>query len=419
MYFLLLSLFLIWPFGSLPLMLYLMYHQKRYAWYFLGALIALFAMYYPPTGDQLFYWRNFQETNSIIDTLIATINTENIRGLSIIHPIYSLIKNLNGNFEYVRFVLIFTSYCLCLNFFWNNIDNFNKIISNKKYYLLLSIFFMAIPVCPIMTGFRWGSAVVLFFLAASNFVIGNRVLGVIFTILAGIFHFAILPYIALFVLCYLTRNIIWEHPIVILITAIVITFTIDNFITYLLGIPSLNFVSTYIDPDGTWRTGELPYETSTLSKIGYFVNNCIFYLFLLFIPSIICKYKRSQNKFVNSYPSHIFNFTFLLIVLFIVFRNFYTISERMTHLIFLFSSGAFVSAYLKNTNYFSRRTLIVYFLFMTFFFCFSWISLRKPFILAKSYRFFYATAYTAFNNTYSTDWVFLNVSQDGDPIIKE
>ena len=141
MFFFLLILFFIYPFGSLPLILCLMYQRQKYACYFLGALMATFVMYYAPAGDQYRYWMLLQEMTSVLDTMDNFVDIGAIRRICLIHPFLACVKELGGTLEQARFFLLFLNICLCFNFF-----SFRSYLQTVLLYL---------PICSSCTSVRY------------------------------------------------------------------------------------------------------------------------------------------------------------------------------------------------------------------------------------------------------------------------
>lgn len=408
--------FLLWPFGSLPLVLYLMYCQKKYAYYFFGAFIAFFTMYYPPVGDQYRYWLIFQEPISLLDISFSSDNGQWARLLNLIYPLSSIIKNSGGNFEHVRFVLIFVSFALSFHFFWDQTLQLRTEFSKRKYFCTALCFILSLPVAPIMTGFRWGVAVILFGLSASYFIAGRKIAAVIFAVFATLFHFAIVPCIALFMLCMCIKKTIWNHPVSVLLTAALTSIALDVCIAFLLQFPFFDFVRVYIEEGGAWRIGELPYEMSFLSKIGFFFADFMFYIFLLIVSAIIFLHKKNNRDIGTNYSTYMFLFTFVLIVIFIIFRNFYAIAGRLKSLIILFATWAFMLAILRQQIHVSKRVLLLYCLFIVFFFAFPFLSYKKALGVAKCYRFCYSNLYVIMTNSFSENWILEHVNDDSSII---
>ena len=406
-------LFLLWPFGSLPLVLFLMYCQKKYAYYFFGLFIALFTMYYPPVGDQYRYWLIFQEPISpLLDINFSLDNGQWARLLNLIYPLSSIIKKLGGNFEHVRFVLIFVSFSLSFHFFWNQTIQLRSATSKRKYFFAALCFILSLPIAPIMTGFRWGVAVILFGLAASYFVTDRKITAVIFAIFASLFHFAIVPSILLLGFCMCIKKTILNHPIIILLAAAFTSIVLDACIVLLLRFPFFDFVRVYIESDGAWRIGELPYEMSFLSKIGFFFADFVFYIFLIFVSIIIFQHKKNNDKLDTDYSKSMFLLAFVLIIIFIIFRNFYAIAGRLKSLIILFSTWAFMFAILKKQIHLTKNILLLYWVFIVFFFAFPFLSYKKALWTAKCYRFCYSNLYVIMTNTFSENWICKHVNDD-------
>lgn len=409
-------LFVIWPFGTLPLVLYLMYCQKKYAYYFFGIFIALFTMYYPPVGDQYRYWLIFQDPISLFDIDFGSEDGQWARLLNLIYPISSMIKYCGGNFEHVRFILILFTYSFSFNFFWNQTLRLRTEVSRKKYFFIALFFLLSLPVAPIMTGFRWGTAVIFFWLAASYFVIDRKIKAAVFATLAMFFHFAIVPCIALFALCMYVKNIIWKRPGIVLLAAVLISIFLELCIAFLLKFPFFDLVRVYIESDGAWRIGELPYEMSFLSKIGFFFADLMFYIYLIVVSTVIFKYKKNNINTDNSYPTYMFLFTFVLIIIFVIFWNFYAIAGRLKSLIILFASSAVMMAVLKKYMHINKKALLLYGLFIAFFFTFPFLSYKKALRVAGCHRFCYSNLFTIITNTYSEKWISENVNDDSSII---
>ena len=415
---LILSLFfIIWPFGSLPLILYLMYHQKKYSYHFLGILVSLFVMYYPPAGDQYRYWLDFQEAMPLIDTINSILSSNSVKKFSLIHPILSTFREMGSNLEHIRFTLILISYYLCTNLFFSTTENYKKTVAKKTYFFAFLVFFASIPVYAIMTGFRWGMATVLFFLAINNFFRSNRISGGIYALFSCLFHFAIVPMFLLYLLFSLTQRIIWKYPVVLLSAAIITSLSLDFLITYLLKFTFFDFVSPYLAPEGIWRTGAIPYKISLLAQISTLIFNFLFYIFLTVILIFIYRYKKEENE-SSTYLTALLTFAFMLIVVFLILRDFYTISGRIKSLVVIFSTYPIILSKLQNKISLSPQLYRLASFFVVFSFIFLFLSLKKPLSAGGIDRFCYSSSYTIFCNTYSENWVLNNVNEDGGIIKK-
>lgn len=409
--------FIICPFGSLPLILYLMYQQKKYAFYLLGMFVSLFSMYYPPAGDQYRYWHIFQESLSLIDTVNDILSSNSVREFSLLHPILSIFKGVGGTLEQIRFTLIFISYFLCINLFWDTTEKYKNTVSKKIYFFAFIVFFTSIPVYVTMIGFRWGMATILFFLAINNFLRSDRVSGSVYALFSCLFHFAIVPMFILYLLFSLMQRIIWKHPVVLLSTAIIASLSLEFVITYLLKIPFFDFIRIYIDPEGIWRTGELPYEMSLLAKISTQISDFLFYIFLAVILMFIYRYRKLKHE-SSTFLMTLLTFVFMLIILFLILQDFYTIADRIKNLVIIFSAYSVILAKLQNKISLSPLLYRLASLFVVFSFTFLFLSAKKPLITGGFERFFYSPFHTIFSNTYSEVWVSENVNEDGGIVEK-
>lgn len=402
-------LFFLWPFGSLPLILYLMYYQKKYAYYFLGAFLTLLTMYYPPSGDQLYYWIHFNAF-SFPDGEIFLGATEKRPVVSLIFPILFFFSKLGTTFELTRAVIIFSIYTLCISWLLKRIASYQNLYSKRIFFIWSLLFIFSIPWAAIMTGFRWGISTVLLFLGIFECFFKNKVYGAILLFLSCFFHFAICPLVLLFLTTAYFRKILWKNIVGMFICCVAVSILLDGIISYILEIPFFNFIETYLSPEGTWRTGELPYEISRLNQIGTLVAQYIFYLFIVLVLYRLFGFIKSNSQISKATMLPIL-YLGEIIALFILFVNFYTISERLQLLIILFSSGTFFTLLLTKDqiNFTSQKKLFLYSLFIIFFFIFSFISLKKPFSAGGVYAFFYSPFFFIIQKTFSYEWVLVNI----------
>ena len=66
-----------------------------------------------------------------------------------------------------------------------------------------------------------------------------------------------------------------------------------------------------------------------------------------------------------------------------------------------------------------HRVFLLHYFLIFVIFIFPFLNVKKAFVAAKTYRFLYASSYTAFFNTYSDDWVLENVDDMGGIIDKK
>lgn len=135
---LVISVFIIYPLGSVPLILVDIYNKRKYAFILLAIFMGLWAMLYYPFGDQYRYFNNFERYFYLDFNEAFLFNIASEFSLYTINLIdYFLFEYSKAglHFEGFRFLLVFIAYLLTFHVHWN-IDS-EYFLSKRNLFICL------------------------------------------------------------------------------------------------------------------------------------------------------------------------------------------------------------------------------------------------------------------------------------------
>lgn len=335
----LITLFIIYPFASLPFIFIKIIERKKYAFVLLAIFMGLCAILFPPLGDlyrhslRYFSYSNEYITNWSID--------ENVTDyfLPIITKIFA---NFKIPFEFVRFLFITLSYLLIFKLFLYTYKD-NKIFNG--YTKLFIIVFLSVPFIYITTGLRYGFSLCIFVYGIFLLNRKNR-LG------WGVILFSVLIHIFMLL------------PLLITLLAKICPYKINKLTISILSIICLlisNLIITYFV---SMITSDLPLNEKI---INYTMGNSFFIESRSFV-GIVAKilecitclpliYYLYYNKIDDVFLNNLFC---IFILTFCIMSSFFVFTMRILLLFVLL----FLFLYLKNSKgkkvYVLQNTLLIF-----------------------------------------------------------
>lgn len=297
--------FILYPLGSLPLVLVEIYNKRKYAFVLLAIFMGLWSIFYYPFGDQYRYFNDYESYKYI--SLEDFFNWEDplitVR-LNLVSLLLYCLAALNINFEICRFILVSWGYLLMFSMLFM-IDKFKN--GKCPYVFVLSIMmFFLVPYFWICFGFRTGMGAIFFSYGA--FLVnekGNK-WGFFYGILAILIHFM---YILPLLLFLLPRNFFFSRKNIGVVLFLIFLFnscflSLMNFLGDNVKLLN-NLVDDYIN-------GEygLEYNWYWFTYL-LFLCNCSPLLFMLY-----CFFKNYQFSYYATYLVY----CVILIFLFLPFQ---------------------------------------------------------------------------------------------------
>lgn len=402
---------LIWPFGTLPLILYLIYKNKRYAFYFLACFMALYSIFYFPFGDQYRYWFDFNHLFERSTNDLIYLSQDTYR-YSLVYPLMFAVKYLHGSVEHLRFFLVFLSYVLCFIMFFDIIDKAPSQSIPKAYPVFL-IFFLSIPFFGISGGFRWGTGITFLCCSAYYYFTKQKIKGFILGIVASAFHFACLPLFTLLFAVPFFCVIIKTTPMIILLVLCCSMMIEQIFLIFYPVITQLlpsNFITNKLDPYvlGFWKEGAI----ADKSDLNIFVTNLCNIIYILFILIFFWMIYRDITRKIAlpDFLMKCYGYAVCLGILFFTFHNYATISTRLLSCIILFYSITYILRYIY-LNQHSYFWIILTVCFLNF--SVSFMAIRKVRRISHESQFLYSNIYQIFFHEYDSYFIEKYVGDDG------
>lgn len=389
----LLVLFFLFPFASLPIVFRRIYEGKKYALYFLAIFMGLLSVYYFPFGDQYRYLEKLNLYSSL--SFGEVFDPESIfiyKNLNLVNIYVFVASKLNLTLESVRFALTVSCYLLVFSAYKNFIQDKHDLCLNDKWIRFL-ILYLSVPFFFICFGFRTGMGACFLFYGILNLINGKYIkvfVGILFSVFC---HILFLIY-AIFVIVIINKKNKISRRIVFLISFVIasVSFWILNSIYGKVELLDI-LMDQYIY--GDW--GE-KYEWSFFTvKVRIFLGGAaLVYMYMIFFLS------PKQNVFL-------WNLLCLNFCLFIFSLPFYTFVERLVAI-----SLPILSFYMIDCKKILSccRLHIVLFLLL--------VSFLSPFYI---YRYQYGKAHieeivffslpVVLTNTYDIDYVNDYVDDEG------
>lgn len=389
----LLALFFLFPFFSLPIVFRKIYEGKNYALHFLAIFMGLLSVYYFPFGDQYRYLEKLNLYSSL--SFGEVFDSESIfiyKNLNLVNIYVFVASKLNLTLEFIRFTLTVSCYLLVFSIYKNFIQDKHDQCLNDKWIRFL-ILYLSVPFFFISFGFRTGMGGCFLIYGILNLINGKHAKA--FTgIFSSVFcHALFLIYVVFIILIINKKNKI-SKKIVFLISIVVTSFSFW-FLNSIYG--KIELLDILMDQYiyGDW--GE-EYEWSVFTvKVRIFLGGAaLIYMYMIFF--LLPK----QNVFL-------WNLLCLNFCLLIFSLPFYTFTERLVAV-----SLPILSLYMIDCKTIlpKYRLGIVLFLLL--------VSFLSPFYI---YRYQYGKAHieeiaffsipVVLTNTYDIDYVNDYVDDEG------
>lgn len=385
--------FVIYPLGSLPLILIEVYNKRYYALNYLAVFMGLLAYLWPPSGDLSRINQDFEFIKSIefLD-LFKVISLDYVYNI-----ILFVFGRLNLDFSHVRFVICIISYL----FFFKVI---RKIISNNSYisssklnsFLVFLSFFFLLRFTGFLTGVRFTFALSIFLYGYFNLFYGNKKQGW-YSILAGaLVHFS---FWVLIVVIFLQKLFNFKFNRLSILFLIFLGLFFSSFIvSFIISIlPIDESLKFHLE---NYTTGFFALEEykikSFLFKVSRFLSYFVIYPALIFI--------LIQKK--NRYNFSVF---ILMVILLSLSFNMNSVYSRYAFIsVFLFIIPFFINYNNVNASFF--RLL---FMFSVVTYLASIQTVKRELAVGMQYKILYSPLPLIMTSNYDKKWLNNNIEENG------
>ncbi len=395
---LLLIIFLIFPFLSLPLIFIEIYNKKKYPLILLAIFMGGISMFYFPFGDQYRYFERLElyrylEYEEIFDFDSFMI----LKDFNIINILVYCAAKLNLSLELLRFFLTFISCILFFNIFLY-LDNHNLLPKNKNYrFIAFVILYLSIPFFLINYGFRTGfGASLLTFGFFLLFVRHKYIIGFLFLLFAILTHFFFIIHSLIFLLS-LSFNFYMGKKSTIMIS-IFIFFSSMSIFAVLYG--KLEFIDTMLN---SYVYGEKygadSFDWTSKKALELFLNGI-----LVIITSYYLFFKLAYKGKIEN----VLCLFFILCIFSIPFATLFQRTIRTTiPILSLYLILNICKIVISKIRYFVITFLLIAFL------C-PYAAFRRQYIYGRIYRITYISLPSILSNHYDEKTVHVKVDKSGD-----
>lgn len=388
-----LIIFICCPIITVPIILNGLLNGKRWAIYYLGALMGMIGMLYPPVGDFYRYYEDYKLYKDLDWSSFSFLMSLNFDFL-LSFLSYSMGK-LNIPFDFSRFIYNGVAYLL-YGFIYLDIIKSNKIYNNKKYRLFLLGSLIPFSISSYL--FRFSFSTILFIYGAYQIEYKQKKIGFFFVILSILNHFfylflSIVFIISRFNLVSLSKKIL----IGLLISSFFISSDILTSLFYFLPVDIIERYSSYID--GYWASDYLQ-DHSWKFKLQNYINRVLTYIIIIIY--IINQTKHSKMEYTTNG----------FIILMVIVSPFVTIANRVSSIVSLKSKVTFCSE--CNQNKLQRKSLkTLFYIVMISNIMGIWNNRRQIGVSDLNIIFFESTP-TIISHTYDQKWISHHVFEDGN-----
>lgn len=362
---LLLFLFLISPLLSLPFILVGMYERRKASFVYFSLFMGLFSFLTYPASDLFRHFENYDYYKNLpfsyfIETLPGDIFTQLLSYGS---------ANLGIPYEFNR-LFTMTVFFLLIFFVFNQIIDKATVSYNKReIFIRLLIFLFTVSYFTALIGVRSGFALSFFLVGLYYWLDCKRMkIAFFFFILATSIHYSMAIFTIGILLLSRVRQHKWTLFIYASLLVILSAFLIQQLENYLL-LFDLNTQASYLG-DGIWGTG----GTANKSFRGLVFN---WLMRISIVPFFILWYNNISNA--NPWSRCLT----ALILLYVLFFNFVTISSRI-FLILGGTLGLYVT-WLESFKMKKNRYVNIFFIFSVLFFT-TQLYAQRDFVRVSEYR---------------------------------
>lgn len=393
---LLFVLFVIYPIAALPIVVYGVFHRKKYCFTYLAAYMGVFAVLYPPYGDVYRYTLDY-----LIYKNLDFYSFSLLSGLKfdflLPYLAYGMGK-LDLNFDLYRFIYSFVGYQLVFNIF-NDLVNKNLSLQRKQTYRLFLILYFVLFALTSFS-FRFGLSTILYVYAVYKLIYCRNNIGWIYLVAAVLNHFSF----GVFFILFLGVKIrLFERSKKFLILCIFIALFMDDglFVGNLLKMLPLqdglmNHIMEYIN--GNADQGLLEGRPWT-AKIGTLIGAIAIYPVMYYAVKF---YRRDLS----------FSVIIQMFVLLACTAPFFVVYYRYVQLTIVLFVVYFSYRYTHTSvNYKCLKVLMTFCLLS---FLFHFYTIRKVLYVSAEYKWLYASFPALMSHTYTEQWLYQNVSEEGD-----
>lgn len=211
-------LFIIYPLGSLPLILWEIYNKRKYAYVLFSIFVGLSGMLYAPNGDLYRYYEDYYNyANLSFDefNLILIIQANLDFGLPYIQFLFSKIGISNDIIVFLC-IGLGTLYTLLITF-----DYTQQLSKNNSFIIFI---FVCLFITFWSYYFRYGFASILFAYGIHLINYRESKAGWTYIVLSPLFHFGLIVFVIIYNLIYLLKyNLSRKYFLIFAITSLLFT----------------------------------------------------------------------------------------------------------------------------------------------------------------------------------------------------
>lgn len=389
------SLFVLYPLGSMPFVVYDMKRRRFYAFFLWALFMGLLAVLYPPTGDLYRYTMDFETYRGIkFENFLSYLSLK----FDYFLPFLSYgLGEIGLNFDISRFIYNFMAYIL-IGRIYIDVTNSNPHLRGQYSWIFL-IMFVPFSISTYLQ--RFGLSIVLF--TYGTYLIEHKkqkrgwwfVLWSIFNH-ATFIVFAVMLLFRNIKLLYFSKPFLWLVAISIFFAGSIGS---DFFLSLLSFLPVdiVNHFSTYLDG---YQAGEFLQDHSVAYRIGRFMTQSVSYVAM---AVYVIKYRKGANY------SNIVNMIFIACVISVPFS---VIHYRLLMLLLFNIKIYCLINYTRTVSF--RNAVIWLCCFSIFSNILGLWSTRRQLCVSNIEKVFYSSSIQCLSHTYDKEWIRDNVYADGN-----
>lgn len=295
---LVITLFIICPFLSLPFVFIEIYNKKKYAIYLLALFMGLISMYYFPWGDQYSYFNDLEACRFMtFDEKFDFSSIMIVRELNLINIFIFCAAKIGLNLEIIRFLLTIIGTSLIFSIFVD-LDN-NGQTPNKLHYrfILFVILWLSVPYYLITYGFRNGFGACIVLYGVYRMYVKNEPLKGLFCFLLAVFvHYSYIIHTLIFIfIFYFKGDFSVKKTLVCAILMYLLSMTLFSF---LYGyIPFLDTIMDFYVYGDRYGAGSYDWSSSASKELWL---NGVLNTLVMFLISFKLNMKHKLKNLVFS-----------------------------------------------------------------------------------------------------------------------
>lgn len=361
------------------------YNRKKYALFFFSLFLAICAYLYVPNGDLYRYFIFYEQCK---DATFEEIISNQYHLDFVIYVLFWFVAKLELGHAFVRFILIFGCSLLYFNIVWSVISLVKK---RKIYFCLWCIAFFTFPFIKILTGLRFGTALVFAFASVYNyFILQQRCKGLIFLLLAMLTHFSLF---ILFPIFFIAQGNFVISRISVIVISICVLLCNELVFIYMPFSSDLFFYSKVV----AYTSGE-----------EYLDNASPLLRFVFLLPRYFLLPLFFYAVFVQP-PSKLRNLVYLLIIFVCLCLPFSTLAGRYLGLFSSISLLAYLTDFVQQRN----KHLRVMICALGIMFILQFVPYYRVFMQSNYSLLLYKPYPFLLMHTYDSNWISDNIYETG------